>query len=40
MSHRPLLLAAVMIFSGCARSLPTYEKPIARTQFQRVRTTA
>ena len=29
-----------MVFAGCARSLPTYEKPIARTQFQRVRTTA
>ena len=40
MLHRLLLLAAVMVFAGCARSLPTYEKPIARTQFQRVRTTA
>ena len=29
-----------MVFAACARSLPTYEKPIARTQFQRVRTTA
>jgi len=40
MSHRLLLLATVMIFTGCARKLPPYEKPIARTQFQRVRTTA
>ncbi len=41
MSSRHLLLAAaVMAFAGCARQLPTYEKPIARTQFQRVRTTA
>jgi 3D (Asp-Asp-Asp) domain-containing protein len=41
MSHRLLLLAAVMVFTGCAgRKLPPYEKPIARTQFQRVRTTA
>ena len=37
---RLIFLAAVMVFAGCARSLPTYEKPIARTQFQRVRTTA
>ena len=29
-----------MFLAACARSLPTYEKPIARTQFQRVRTTA
>ena len=41
MPSRLLLLAAVaMIFAACARSLPPYEKPIARTQFQRVRTTA
>ena len=41
MPSRLLLLAAVaMVFAACARSLPTYEKPIARTQFQRVRTTA
>ena len=41
MSHRLLLLAAVAtVFASCARKLPTYEKPIARTQFQRVRTTA
>jgi 3D (Asp-Asp-Asp) domain-containing protein len=41
MSPRLILLAAVAIaFASCARSLPTYEKPIARTQFQRIRTTA
>lgn len=40
MMNRMLLLAAVMVFSGCARKLPPYEKPMARTQFQRVRTTA
>ncbi|MEO6739973.1 MAG: hypothetical protein ABIP20_06960 [Chthoniobacteraceae bacterium] len=40
MVSRLLLLAVVMVFAGCGRSLPTYEKPIARTQFQRVRTTA
>ena len=41
MLHRLPLLAAVMVFTGCAtRKLPPYEKPIARTQFQRVRTTA
>jgi 3D (Asp-Asp-Asp) domain-containing protein len=41
MPSRLLLLAAVaMVFAACGRSLPTYEKLIARTQFQRVRTTA
>ncbi len=41
MPNRLILLAAVMVFTGCAtRKLPTYEKPIARAQFQRVRTTA
>ena len=41
MSHRLLFLAvAAMLLPACTRSLPTYEKPIARTQFQRVRTTA
>jgi 3D (Asp-Asp-Asp) domain-containing protein len=40
MSHRLILLAAVMVFTGCARKLPPYEKPIARSQYQRVRTTA
>lgn len=38
---RPLLLAAVAVAaSACTRSLPKYEKPIARAQFQTVRTTA
>ena len=41
MPHRLLFLAvAAMALPACTRSLPTYEKPIARTQFQRVRTTA
>ncbi len=41
MSYRLILVAAVtMVFASCARSLPKYEKPIARSQFQRVRTTA
>ena len=34
-------LAPAILFTGCAsRSLPKYEKPIARAQFQTVRTTA
>src|SRR5687767_7922594 len=33
-------LALAIALSGCARSLPKYEKPIGRTQFQTVRTTA
>ena len=38
---RALPLALCLLAAGCAsRPLPTYEKPIARTQFQRVRTTA
>ena len=38
---RLLVLALAAGFTGCAtRSLPRYEKPIARTQFQTVRTTA
>ena len=37
---RLIPLAAIMVFAGCARKLPPYEKPIARTQFQRIRTTA
>ena len=37
---RLIFLASVMVFASCGRSLPTYEKPIAHTQFQRVRTTA
>jgi len=41
MLFRRLFLAAVaMVLPACTRSLPSYEKPIARTQFQRVRTTA
>jgi 3D (Asp-Asp-Asp) domain-containing protein len=41
MPLRLLVLAAVLMFlPACTRSLPKYEKPIARTQFQRVRTTA
>ena len=35
----PVLLA-LLCLSGCMRSLPPYEKPIARTRFQTVRTTA
>ena len=35
----PLLLA-LFCLTGCMRSLPPYEKPIARTRFQTVRTTA
>ena len=34
------LAAVAVIFSACARSLPKYETPIARAQFQSVRTTA
>jgi len=41
MSLRILFVAILgIVLSGCTRSLPAYEKPIARTQFQRVRTTA
>ena len=42
LSLRALPLALCLLAAGCAsqRSLPPYEKPIARTQFQRVRTTA
>ena len=42
MRHSPILflLATVLLISGCARSLPPYEKPIARTQQQFIRTTA
>lgn len=35
----PLLLL-LMCLSGCMRPLPRYEKPLARTRFQTVRTTA
>lgn len=34
------LLAVAFLAGGCVRSLPDYERPIARTQFQKVRTTA
>jgi 3D (Asp-Asp-Asp) domain-containing protein len=34
------LLAAVLLLAGCARSLPDWEPPLARTEYQRVRTTA
>ena len=39
---RALPLALCLLAAGCSspRPLPPYEKPIARTQFQRVRTTA
>ena len=41
MTFRLLLLAvASCLLPACTRSLPSYERPIARTQFQRVRTTA
>jgi 3D (Asp-Asp-Asp) domain-containing protein len=41
LSLRALPLALCLLAAGCAsRPLPTFEKPIARTQFQRVRTTA
>src|SRR5437763_1176335 len=38
---RVSLLAVCLLIVGCAsRPLPKFEKPIARMQFQRVRTTA
>ena len=38
---RCIAAAIGLIFAGCAsRTLPKYEKPLARTQFQTVRTTA
>ena len=42
LSFRAVPLALCLLAAGCAsqRSLPPYEKPVARTQFQRVRTTA
>ena len=40
-TSRYLVAALALVFAGCAtRSLPKYEKPLARTQFQTVRTTA
>ncbi len=41
LSFRLALAACGLLLAGCAsRPLPKYEKPIARTQFQTVRTTA
>jgi 3D (Asp-Asp-Asp) domain-containing protein len=34
------LSGAIFLLAGCARPLPTWEPPLARTEFQRVRTTA
>lgn len=34
------LVAVACLFTACGRSLPPYEKPIARANFQHVRTTA
>ena len=40
-TSRLLAVSLGLLFAGCAtRSLPKYEKPVARTQFQTVRTTA
>lgn len=40
-TSRFLAVAIGMLFAGCAtRSLPKYEKPLARKEFQSVRTTA
>ena len=36
----PLLLLAALLLAGCARPLPGWERPLARTEFQTVRTTA
>ena len=35
-----LLAATLAVLPACSRSLPAYEKPMTRTQFQSVRTTA
>ncbi|MDH4469572.1 MAG: hypothetical protein QE493_01190 [Verrucomicrobiae bacterium] len=35
-----LAVATVLFLSSCAHQLPTYEKPLARTAVQKVRTTA
>ena len=38
---RLIAAATALVFAGCAtRSLPKYEKPLARSQYQTVRTTA
>ena len=40
-TSRFIAAAVALLFAGCAtRSLPKYEKPLARTEFQTVRTTA
>lgn len=40
-TSRLIAAALTLLFAGCAtRSLPRYEKPLARTEFQTVRTTA
>ena len=40
-TSRFIAAAMALAFAGCAtRSLPKYEKPLARTEFQTVRTTA
>ena len=40
-TSRFMAAAIALLFAGCAtRSLPKYEKPLARTEFQTVRTTA
>lgn len=35
-----LALSTIIFLSGCAHQLPPYEKPLARTHLQKVRTTA
>jgi 3D (Asp-Asp-Asp) domain-containing protein len=41
MRYPPLVLATALLLAGCAgRSLPQWEPPLARTEYQRVRTTA
>ena len=40
-TSRLIAAAMALVFAGCAtRSLPRYEKPLARSQYQTVRTTA
>jgi 3D (Asp-Asp-Asp) domain-containing protein len=38
--HLPTLFLALLTFGCASRSLPPYEKPIARARFQSIRTTA